>query len=345
MTDARYIGGEFCRVDDETFLAGTGDADSYFPANIRGTDRSYFETGSDSLAAILESCGEAEQTLWIPENHCRDGIRRTLQKLAVPPAIRRYPGNQPIIGELKSGDALLFIHFNRFDKIARDEAHRTAQEAGAILIEDYVQAPLDIRGLKGRYAFNSLRKFAALEVSVAYGKGLRRPQAGASTEYHGLRKRASELKSLFRAEGKKSGEEAYLQLYREAEASLHRNGEIAAAQEEEAFRLGRLLFQAMERARSKNHRHLAELLRNMSVRPVPGGYMYFMLRAGARDALKRAAFEQGIFPAVHWLDSASADSMELLSFHIDHRYGPADMERIAVLLNAFGFQEGNVSGK
>ncbi len=333
MNPAGYIGGEFCGADNAPFLSDCGDWARFFPERIGKAERALYETGSDALAAILRI--RAPRRIWVPDNFCMDSLHRARAKLTVDLEIGSYPGFLPLDGLAAEGDAILFLHFNAPDPDTAGNALNVAKRAGAFLIEDHAHTPLDIAAHRGDYAFTSLRKFACLDVAVAYGGGLPQPDAGNESEYHMLKHAASVCKSGFYVDPDPEAEKRYLALYREAEISLARGTRLVAAHPAEIGLLGQLDFQAMRDARQRNFTRLSKRFSSIGVALVAGEYAYGMARFGNRDSVRGYFFSRGIFPAIHWADSGSAAGRELLSFHIDQRYSPAHMDRIADLMGDY----------
>ena len=58
--------------------------------------------------------------------------------------------------------------------------------------------------------------------------------------------------------------------------------------------------------------------------------MYFMIDTPHRERYRKHLFSKRIFPVIHWADSGSELSKTILSFHIDQRYTPAELERVVV---------------
>lgn len=334
MSGPAYIGGEFCSRDNEPFLRDIGDHERFFPAAIGTAARAYFETGSDALAAILKAAGSPAR-IRIPANFCMDSLERVRAKLGRPLAAAVYADLAELRATAEAGDAVLLLHRNGLNEADRDAAAPFAKARGCVLIEDYVQAPLDLAGFAAAYAFTSLRKFACLDVAVAYAREGALESAAGRSRYHSLKQEASAAKSACAGRADPVAEEGYLARYRAAESALGSDAAVRAADGDDLRILRRLDFGSMREARRRNHAHLALALSRMGVAPMEGDYAYCMARFRERDALRSFLFGKGIFPAIHWRDSGSAEASATLSFHIDQRYGPAEMERIADALERY----------
>lgn len=332
---SRYIGGEFCEADAVP-LTGDKQVDAYFPEYIRDTRRFYFETGTDALAYILFGISHQQTIdLWVPENFCYTSLDHLIIKLnaqGISCRIRRYTSFDEPVSAAGAIPILLYLHFNRFDPPPR-EVLSSLERRGFTIVEDFVHAPLHLNRLSGHHGFNSLRKFGPHEVSIAYTCNNAAECSGNRSEYYRIRKQASELKSEFLADNDKAKESEYLRLFAKAEEMQGVPG-IFLAQEEEIDRISRTDFSLIMERRKSNFKNLIESL-PMELEVLPGEYMYAMVRTGEQATLRKYCFENGIFPAIHWLDSNSALSKSLLSFHIDQRYNTGDMERLAAVLSGF----------
>ena len=57
-----------------------------------------------------------------------------------------------------------------------------------------------------------------------------------------------------------------------------------------------------------------------------------MVSLRERDRYRADLFAQRIFPVIHWADSECLQAKSLLSFHIDQRYSPVDMQRVVAVM-------------
>jgi hypothetical protein len=335
MKRPAYIGGEFRDGDNAPFLnARGGDAARFFPTRIGGAERTCFETGSDALAAILASLG-GPRRLWVPAHFCMDSIARARQKADRAWEPLAYDDLESLPGRLEKGDALLFLHFNARDAARAERAAALAEQAEAALIEDFVHAPLEVAEFRGEAAFNSLRKFARLEVAIAYSRRGSLSGSGRESEYFRAKQRAAQAKDAYAGSPDPVLEREYLDLFRQAEAALQGDATVVYAHEKEMERLAHLDFGAMRAIRRRNHAHLAARLSEAGIMLLPGEYAYAMARFPLRDALRERCFALGIFPAIHWRDCGTALAREILGFHIDQRYGLGEMDRIADALGDY----------
>jgi len=334
MNKLPYIGGDFRDGDNAPFLIGKGDAERYFPDRIGAAIRACFETGSDALAAILESLG-GPRRMWVPAHFCQESITRARKKTSRAWDHLNYDRLASLDGLLEKDDALLFLHFNARDDAGAARAADLAMRAGAILIEDFAHAPFDLAGFRGEAAFNSLRKFARLEVAVAYCRRGALSGMEMDSRYYRIKQRAARAKDAYALKPDPGLEREYLALYGEAEAELQSDRGIVLARIEEMGLWARFDFGAILAARRRNHARLAERLSRAGITPLPGDYAYAMARFGERDKLREWCFAHGVFPPIHWLDCDTLLSREILSLPVDQRYGPGDMDRVADLVETY----------
>ena len=329
------IGGIFSSLDHERFCTeGAGQTfKKFFPEEIRDTTRNLYETGIDALAAILEEYAghQAPITLWTAENFCRESLNRLSVKLENQLRIESYRSPDDFL-KIRPCDFVLYLHYNRYDPSSEEVINSIRQRTGATIIEDFVQAPLDIAKFSGDYALNSLRKFSSIDVAVAYQKKRRQPSIG-QTRYRILRKQAENAKTAFLQNPSEELEQSFLKLGRESDDALVVH-EIASAYPSEIERAMAFGFEAARNIRRANYANLAEgigaELPEMEI--LPGEYMYLMVNTRHRDRYRADLFAQRVFPVIHWADSECTYVKSLLSFHIDQRYSTADMERVVAVM-------------
>lgn len=324
----KYIGGEFCESDLN--LTDKGDFSVYFSEE----KLFYFETGSDSLSYILNSFSKNNLSVWIPNNYCVDTIHRVQNKLKHKNILlKKYNSLNFLVGKIKYEDIILFVHFNKFDKNGQDEVYKLIKNNKIFLIEDFVQAPIDIKHHKGNASFNSFRKFIPLELSLCYFNIKGRNTTKKPSNYFIKKKEADRMKAdyldsnIFDLELEKK----YLSKYKEAEIKLSNDKEIRIAQNSEIALFKKINFKKLIDIRRTNYSYLFENLKEI-IHVIPGSYMYFMIKTENRDEIRKLCFSEGIFPAIHWLDIDLAKRKKKLSFHIDHRYELSDMNRILNIL-------------
>lgn len=334
----KYIGGDFDASASDSFLVKDFPIETFFPRNCQTLKRNFFETATDSFAAIVEEIfsesGRGVQ-LWYPAHYCIETILRLKIKTThISLKASAYNSTEDVKPEKGSVNVFLFNHFNGYNHNA-DAIFKRSFAQDWVIIEDFVHAPLDISKTKGGYSFNSLRKLSDVEISICYGlKNNIAPSASASY-YFNIKKEAARLKTEFFATEKDSTEQEYLTLFKKAEKSLDRK-EIVTAYEQELNRLVQIDWQKILQHRKRNYGLFKTMVTSRKeINILPGEYMYMVMKAEKRNQLKEHMFSQGIFPVVHWPDSIDPIKHELLSFHIDQRYGKEDIERTCTALLNF----------
>ena len=327
------IGGIFATSDHDRFLLERGHEhfDEVFPQTIRRTTRTLYQTGIDALAAVLKECSNTNSSvkLWTAVNFCRESLDRLSLKLDGRVQFHFYQSLDELTS-LESSDVLLYLHFNKYEPCSAQTIHEIQRTTGALVIEDFVQAPLDISRFSGDYALNSLRKFSSLDVAVAY-QHTTEETTTQPTRYRTLRKAAEQVKTEFLLHPTEEREQQFLRLGREADEALAVR-EIASAHPEEIERALRFDFRSVRQLRTSNHNFLSERFRTEfpELTQRPGEYMYVMIDSPHREQYRKHLFSKRIFPVIHWADSASEQSKTILSFHIDQRYTPSELERVVV---------------
>ena len=329
------VGGIFSGSDHDRFFIEHSFAqfETFFPSVIRDTNRNLYETGIDALAAILfEHVGNQRPiTLWTAENFCRESLKRLSIKLENRIHFETYSSAEDF-QKIEPTDVLLYLHYNRFDPASKDVISSIRHRSNATIVEDFVQAPLDIAKFSGDFALNSLRKFSSVDVAVAYHKNRQRPTIG-QTRYRILRKKAEMAKTAFLQNPSEELEQSFLKLGRESDDALV-VAEIASAHPSEVDRAMAFDFVSARNIRRENHASLAEQIatRLPEMEILPGEYMYLMVNTQHRDRYRADLFAQRVFPVIHWSDSECNQVKSLLSFHIDQRYSTADMERVVEVM-------------
>jgi hypothetical protein len=340
--DLPTIGGMFATSDHDRFLTvnDRSQFDMLFPLKVGGKTRNLYETGIDALAAILRDQGApgAPIRLWTPENFCQESLQRLNLKLDQRLQFVSYRSTSDL-WEIQKKEVLLWLHFNRFDLAAKSTIEALKERVGVIVIEDFVQAPLDISRFSGDFALNSLRKFSSLDVSVAYQDGVARTESeiqhAKETRYRVLKKEAEHIKSAFLQCPSEELERQFLSHCREADQALFVR-EIAHCHPREEERAAHFDFRAVRERRTANYRWLAaqfdQHLDEMTI--LPGDLMYLMVTTADRDRYRADLMAQRVFPVIHWSDSGSLLAKSLLSFHVDQRYTVDDFQRMISVLKA-----------
>jgi hypothetical protein len=326
------IGGMFATSDHDGLLVPAEHAgfSAFFPESVRGKIRALYETGVDALAGILaEESGTRESIrLWTAENFCRESLHRLKLKLdnRIDFHVYRLADD---LQNLTRADVVLYLHFNGYDRSSRATIDDIKRRNGTTVIEDFVHAPLDIASFCGDFAINSLRKFTSVDVAVAY-QNVSQSRPPVETRYRVLHKEAEQIKSQFLRHPSEELEQRFLKLNREADSALAVR-EISSADPREIERAVMFDFQRARHLRRANYSRLAHRIHQeiQDIKILPGDYMYLMVELQCRDEVRANLFSKRIFPVIHWADAECQQVRSLLSFHIDQRYTPVDMDRVA----------------
>jgi hypothetical protein len=336
----RYIGGDFDSSASLEFERKASDSHlTSFPETLNGLVRNFYETATDSLAKIIleiHAVHHLPVSLWYPAHYCIETITRLKMKLngLLTFIGHSFHDHNEIQKESLHTNILLFNHFNRYNSLAGNTT-KDFKNQNWIVIEDFVHAPLDIAKTTGDYSFNSLRKMSDVEVSVCYLRERNTELPENPSGYYRTKKEGARLKAEFFESKDQKTEQRYLQLFRDAEASLNRT-QVTPAFLPEVEKLKRIDWPEMVRRREENYKILSESLQQeKKLEILPGSYMYLIIKTKRRDELKQHMYGQGIFPVVHWPDSLDEIKQQLLSFHIDQRYNGTDMKRTADIVHQF----------
>jgi hypothetical protein len=200
-------------------------------------------------------------------------------------------------------------------------------------VEDFVLSPLDVTRFNGDFAFNSLRKFAGLDVSVCYGREDLAASGDGRSDYFYEIEKARAIKSKYYRQPSQYLEAEYLAGFELAEQHLFCPG-VEGAHSSHIDQMSRLDFNLALEIRRRNFQTLKTSFESLKhVECLPGDYMFLMCNVERRDELRAFCFREGIFPAVHWPSVVTAK--DRLSFHIDHRYSIDEMHRTCEVVSRF----------
>jgi hypothetical protein len=333
----KYIGGEYASHDlDKFILEDNQMLYDYFPESLNGKKRVFFETGTDALAYIIsEKCKvQKDLHIWIPENYCMETIERLRSKLNIVDVkivnVFKYNSTEQINSTIGILNCILLLHYNCFSNISKFNFGKDF-----FVVEDFVQAPFDIKKSRSDYAINSLRKFCNLEIAVAYVDTSAKVDKMSNSSYFEFKKKAELIKTAFFKSNNSAFEIEYLNLFKRANDELFTTT-IQSANPSEIDRLTKMKFDEILKRRISNYNYLkAKLVSIEPIQIIKGEYMYFMIKCEKRNELKKFLANEKIFTAIHWLDANSNETENSLSIHIDHRYGFSDLDRIGNAISMF----------
>jgi hypothetical protein len=333
MTLEKPIGGNFSLTDSNAFISAKSNDSfrDFFPEKLNERHLLDFETGTDSLAFIILDIFKKNGNIpvFFPNHYCGDTIERL--KLKVQDLKIHFYSE---ITELHFSTPLIIIwnHFNKYLTVPE----RIIQQKNSIWVEDFVHAPFDINKTKGQYAFNSLRKFCNMELSLAYGNFSITKETDETSNYYSQKKIAEAEKANWQSSPNNILEESFLEHFKLAEKELH-NENIQSANTIETEKLNYYQFEKILDIRRSNYAYLKKELASIeTIQIIEGEYMFLMIQIQNRDALRKELFDNAIFPPIHWLDSRNDElSKTLLSLPIDQRYNENNLKRIVTVIKSF----------
>lgn len=250
----------------------------------------------------------------------------------------------------------IFVHVAYFGLVHRagEAAAARARAAGALVIEDRVQASFDRRPSQADFVVTSLRKVTAAPDGAWLGAAAPFAAALAAPDEASVSRRLAA--KLLRAAGAAPGR--FLPVLERLEAELPADAPRAPAAASRMILSG-LDWAAIARRRRDNwlafEAAIAPLLARgdvsratgpLGAQDTPLGYP-LRVAAGRRDALRRSLAAQGVFCPVHWdlshvPDATGEDfvreralSAAILTMPLDQRATPADMRAAAGGVAAF----------
>lgn len=349
------LGSEF-HWDEGVLVPAGRKTDDWLPPRA-----SLFASGAGALRALLTSLGTRPR-VHLPSYFCMP-VAAAIAQLAELHWYRQLPGEDPDVpgSEARAGDVVLAV--NLFGHGRKDAWARWADERpDVIMVEDHTHDPVSEWALTSRasYCVASLRKTlpvpdgALLWSPAGYPLPAPDPQPdeGAS-----LKHAAMVLKSAW-LRGRGVSKDAFRTLAEEGERLLV--GSTACPSAITLAALPRLDVWGLRRRRVDNARALLAQIngeggREQGRRPwaplfdatatspfhVPLVCASGALRDNVREHLRR----HRVFAPIHWPQPAaglaSGDPRahglagRVLTIPTDHRYGPADMLRVANALNTF----------
>ncbi len=357
MPDPRWeVGSEF-HWDGGVLVDACGAAEEWLPA-----PHALFASGSGALTALLRQLRPSR--LHVPTFFCM-GVVEALAEHADLGWYRELPdGTGPHLDTLdaRPGDAVLVN--NLFGRGYREPWDAwSADHPRVTVIEDHTHDPLSdwARASTAAYCVTSLRKTLPVPDGALLWSPREKPlpsPVGAESPAAALKLTAMVLKAAWLA-GRDVDKPAFRALQQAGELGL-RNCAAPASAFTRAV-LPRLDVWRLRSVRAENAQALVKSLgadrQPLDHGPPDAVPFHVQLLCGseaARDALLAELARERIFAPVHWRQPATgfwsgdADAAgyaaRILTVPADHRYGTADMERVAAALDRHNFPEVVVSG-
>lgn len=300
-------------------------------------------TGRDALRALLRWGRERHgwRRLHVPSYFCQDVLAPIAEEYVLTPYpdTPGFPAEGPV--EVEPGDLVLVS--------ATFGVKRTVPVHGAtVVIEDHSHDPLALwaHGSESHYAIASLRKTLPLPDGAALWspRGLEVPAGRPATPEHRRavldRLSGMALKRLY-LEGAAVPKDEVRRLLLRGERALG-EGEISGMSEYSQARLSTFPADEWRQMRAANlaaFRAAVGDIAGVRLLDVPFAATLVFDAAGERDRVRSVLIDQRIYPAVLWplsdpvVPGIPARDVQLadriLSLHCDHRYGEADMRRVA----------------
>ncbi len=300
-----------------------------------------FVSARAALAALVAAYPHA--TLWAPAFLCPEALQAVASDRVrfYPMEAAFEPDLTAVEAEAKAGDLVLLVAYFGLP-VARAARDLAARRRDLLIIEDRAQALGSDLPSCGGYLLYSPRKLLGVAdggILVAPGEGMPLPQPVS----------AADAEALWLAPRLRYADPAGADNARWYAANRAKEAAMPAAPQAITPRslsiLSHTAIGPLAEARLANWRALDERLHPWSALPrdvdhAPLGYV-LRLEPGARDRLLGALHAARVFAAVHWPVIAAVEqdfpreaqwTRELVTLPCDHRYGAADMMRIADLV-------------
>ena len=317
----------------------------------------FFARGRDCIVALADSEHSTWETdtLWIPDYFCED-VAAAWEKAGV--AIARYPAMPGYGGTRppgKAGDAVLVVNFFGVDDLR--ETTEVLAADGYCVIEDHTHDPAGPGAVASRahYSFAALRKYLPLtDGAILWSNGDEPlPDLPSCRFEQPTGVAAMTLKAMY--EQGNCSDQALKRHFRYLQGLHHEQIEAGVAPlSPSAWAQTQLCRGVPVEWREKRHRNARHLVTTLSGQAgmgllfadwhpdfVPFCVPVLFDAENQRDQARQVLISEGIYPPVHWQLSrpawppASALSKRILSLPCDHRYGEADMRRIAAVLERY----------
>jgi dTDP-4-amino-4,6-dideoxygalactose transaminase len=331
---AAPIGGFFERHEPD----GCAGDESLLAAWTGGRPYAAFVNARSAFAALTAAFPEA--TVWLPAFLCRDIVQPAYaQRIRFYPVLEGFePDLAAVTAEAMAGDLVLVAAY-----FGLPVSHRTRQalqrRPDLHIVEDCAQTLDPGPASPAGWRLFSPRKLLGVAdggMLVARDRGLALPQPTGAADSDALW--AAPTLRAADPEGRRNAE--WHAANQAKEAAMGVTSE--AMTEASAAILARTAHQRLAALRLENWRALDRRLRAWSALPPeptapPLGYI-LRLAPELRDRVLAGLHAERIFAAVHWPQIAGPSdafpreaqwARELITLPCDHRYGAADMARIA----------------
>lgn len=313
-----------------------------------------FASGRDALVSIQRLLPEGT-VFWLPEYYCEE----VADALAPAGPVKLYPdfpsGGPPnlLASGFSPGDAVVIVNFFGM----RTQLDCSVLRQGVLVIEDHTHDPWSpwAYDSSAHYCFASLRKTLPIPAGtpVWSPQGLTTPSPSGLTQSRSaailLKTQAMLMKSIYLSGGTVA-KESYLDLLRRSEEMIA-GGDPSGVGPAIEIMVNSFPVHEWRRRRMNNYQTAVNELRSAEglsllqatdSRCVPYSIVLTLDDARRRDMLRDQLNSKGVYSSILWTLRAppfrGEDSYDLstriLSLHCDMRYSPADISRVARLLQS-----------
>ncbi|GIE75244.1 hypothetical protein Aph02nite_11940 [Actinoplanes philippinensis] len=309
--------------------------------------RELFATASGALSSLLSALAPPGR-LHVPSYFCM-GVAEFLARQLPVVFYRHLPEEGPRWETLRAADGDVVLAQNLFGREEGTGWHDwTRAHPRVTVIEDHSHDPFSdwARTSTAAYAVASLRKTLPLPdgglLWSPSGHDLPRPFGTGSQRAAGLKLAAMLLKTAWQ-DGRPIPKDRFRTLQQQGEQQI-----LGSAAETSAVTAALLPFLDIEGIRSSSSRNAQEVATALGDRVLgAGGFRVQLVLASEseRDVLLAYLARIGIFAPVHWRqdrdgfwsgdEEAAALAGRMLTLPVDHRCGPADLQRIVESIEGF----------
>ncbi|WP_433795031.1 hypothetical protein [Actinoplanes sp. CA-252034] len=306
-----------------------------------------FATASGALGTLLHHLAPAGR-LHVPGYFCM-GVAELLARQIPVTFYRHLPNEGPRWETLRAAEGDVVLAQNLFGREEGTAWHNWARAHPRVtVIEDHSHDPFSdwARTSTAAYAVASLRKTLPLPdgglLWSPSGRDLPRPSGTGPQRAAGLKLAAMLLKTAW-LDGRPIPKDRFRALQQQGEQEI-----LGSAAETSAVTAALLPFLDIEGIRSSSSRNAQEVATGLGERVLgAGGFRVQLVLASEkeRDGLLAYLAGVGIFAPVHWRqdrdgfwsgDEEAADLADrMLTLPVDHRCGPADLQRLVESVEGF----------
>jgi hypothetical protein len=311
----------------------------------------WYALGRHALQALLQRLGAPK--LWLPDYFCAE-VARSWAEVAQVELYEddpRWPEPRWESLQPGPGDAVLAVDYFGVREAEPWRAWR--EETACVLVEDHAHDPASewATASTADYAFSSLRKTLPVpDGAILWSpRGLVLPdQPAGGADGSELKLAAMLLKGEYLAGGDDELKERFRRLQHDGEERLAESS-VAGASAATREALVRGVPLPWRARRSENTGRLLAALHGWEVaeplfeewpaEAAPLGAVFVFESTEARDRVRGALSEAGVYCPVHWADAAESGSDRvrelagrILTIPTDWRYSAADMAQIASLV-------------